>query len=147
MRVATMESQDVDAIDAICKRVQLAAAQGSVGVLGLGICVNLMRLRRRLDNMERIVAAREVRTEGDRRLLREVAQVHQRFANTMSRDRDQVAGMQPSPFFKFAIIRLFDALVVKAEDVAETAALGASVEFADLVNEDLKGHSAIKADG
>ena len=47
---------------------------------------------------------------------------------------------------KFIIVRLLDALAVKAEDVAETAALGASVEFAELVKEDL-GRSAAKVDG
>lgn len=38
--------------------------------------------------------------------------------------------------------RLFEDLIVSAEDIAETAALGASAEFANLVKEDLAGHNA-----
>lgn len=145
MRVAAMEPQDLplDAIEAICKRVQLATAGG---ILGLGVCVNLVRLRYRLDRMGCAISGRDVRTEADRSLLRYLAQFHQRIADAMSRDRDRIA-MQPRPFFWFVIVRLLDALVVQAEDVAETAALGASAEFADLVKEELKGRSAAGADG
>lgn len=146
MRVAAMEPQDLplEAIEANCKRVQLAAARG---ILGLGVCVNLVRLRHRLDKVGRVISGRDVRTEADRSLLRKIAQFHQRIADAMSSDRDRIVAMQPPPLFRFAIVRLLDALVVQAEDVAETAALGASAEFADLVEEELKGRSAAGADG
>lgn len=65
----------------------------------------------------------------------------------MSRDRDRLASMRPSPAFRFIILPLLDAIVVKAEDVAETAALGASVDFANLVKEDLNRRSVVKTDG
>lgn len=149
MRVAAMGPQDLplEAIEAICKRVQLAAARGFLGIVGLGVCVNLVHARHKLDKMGRTISAMNVRTAADRSLLHKVAQFHQRIADAMSSDRDRKAAMQPRPFFRFAIVRLLDALVVQAEDVAETAALGASAEFADLVEEELKGRSAAGAVG
>ena len=149
MRVAAVEPQDLtlDAIEAICKRIQLAAARGLLGIVGLGVCVNLVHARHKLGKMGRTISAMDVRTEADRSLLRKIAHLHQRLADAMSRDRDRIAAMQPPPLFRFAIVRLLDALVVQAEDVAETAALGASAEFADLVDEELKGRSAAGADG
>ena len=66
---------------------------------------------------------------------------------TTTIERDQLADSRPHLIFRVAGDRLFGALVVKAEDVAETAALGASMEFANLVTEDLKSHAASRADG
>lgn len=131
---------------AIRERVQRAVPQGSLGILGLGLWVILMRLHAKLDRMGRTVGAMDVRTEEDRRLLGELAQNLQRFADAMGSQSDRAAGMKPFPF-RFVIVRLFDALAVKAEDIAETAALGASVEFANLAKEELKRHSAAQADG
>ena len=141
MHVAALESQDLllEAIDAIYARVQRAVAQGFLGILGLGVCMNLIRLRRRLNKVGRIITVRDVHTDADRRVLRKIAQFHQRIADAMSSHRDWIADKQQPPFFKFAIVHLLDALIVQAEDIAETAALGASVEFANLVEEDLKG--------
>lgn len=151
MRVAAMESQDlllaVEAIDAICKRVQLASARGSAGVLGLGLCVKLVRLRYKLDDMARGISAADVRTDEDRGHLREVARSHQRIADHARSASAMLADLQPRPFLRFALMRLFDTLVVQAEDMAETAALGASAEFADLVVEELKGRNAATAVG
>lgn len=143
MRVATMAVQDLttDAIDAIRADVQLAAARGSAGILGLGLCAKLMRLRGKLDDMGRLVSAADVRTDEDRMLLGEVAQSHQALADVLSDARDQTAAKQPPPF-RFAIVHLFDALVVQAEDMAETAALSASAEFAALVKEELQSDQA-----
>ena len=143
MRVATMAVQDLktDAIDAIRADVQLAAARGSVGILGLGLCAKLMRLRGKLDDMGRLVSAADVRTDEDRMLLGEIARSHQTLADLLSDARDRIAA-KPPPFFRFAIVHLFDGLVVQAEDMAETAALGASAEFAALVKEDLQSDQA-----
>ena len=149
MRVVAMGSRELplDATDAISKRVQLAVAQGLCGILGLGVCVNLVRLRRRIDKMGRTISGWDVRTEADRSRLHKTAQFHQRIADAMGSDRDRIAAMRPPPLFRFPIVRLFDALVVQAEDVAETAALGASAEFASLVEEELMGRGAAAADG
>ena len=152
MSVATMESHDllwettgarvqlaVARVQLAVARVQLAVARGFLGILGLGVCMNLIRLHCRLDKVGRIITVRDVHTDADRRVLRKFAQFHQRIADAMSSHRDWIADKQQPPFFKFAIVHLLDALVVQAEDIAETAALGASVEFANLVEEDLKG--------
>ena len=141
-----MEAIDVrtTTIEAIRKRVRLALAQGSPGILCV---VTLMYARRVLDQVGRAISAADVRSEDDRRLLREVAECHQRFADTLNRYRDQLADSRPHLIFRVAGYRLSGALVVKAEDVAETAALGASMEFANLVTEDLKSHAASRADG
>ena len=149
MPVATMEflDQPMAAVEAILDRVQRAVDRGHLGILGLGLCVTLLRLSCTLDQMGRVVSTADEHTEDYRRLLREVARGHQRVADSMSRDLDQLANMRSSPAFRFIIVRLLDALVVKAEDVAETAALGASVEFANLVKEDLQGRSAAQTDG
>lgn len=147
MLVATM-SQDVtlDVTEAIRQRVQLAAARGQLGILGLGLYANLLRLRRRFGRVEREVSALDVRTEEDRSFLREFARGYQEVAESLDSYRDQLETMRP-PFFGAVLARLFDALVVSAEDIAETAALGASAEFADLVKEDLKGHRTAQTDG
>ena len=129
---------------AIHERVQCAVARGSFGILGLW--VKLMRLRPKLDRMGRTISAMDVCTEEGRRLLRECAQILQTCADTMSSQSDNTAGMTLFPF-RSVVVRLFDALAVKTEDIAETAALGSSVDFANLVEEELKRHSAAKADG
>ena len=143
MLVATMASQDLtlDATQAIRERVQLAAARGRLGILGLGLCADLLRLRRRFGRVEREVAALDVYTEDERKLLREFARCHQEVADSLDGYRDQLSAMR-LPFLGTILGRLFEALVVCAEDIAETAALGASAEFANLVKEDLKGHAS-----
>ena len=152
MRVAIMESEDLamgaidvctTTIEAIRQRLWLALAQGSLGIL----CVIILWYAGRvLDEVGDAISAADVRSEEDRRRLREVAENHQRFAAAMGSYHDQLADRQWS-LFRVVGGRLLDALVVKAEDVAETAALGASLEFANLVKEDLKGHDASSVDG
>lgn len=137
MPVAMMELPDhsMAAVEAILERVQIAIARGHLGILGLGLCVALLRLGSGLDRMARVVSAADEHAGDYRVFLREVARGHQRIADRMSRDRDRLASMRHSPALRFIIVRLLDALVAKAEDIAETAALGASVEFANLVKE------------
>ena len=149
MRVAAVKSEALalDEIDvrtsiikAIRKRVLLA--RGSLGTL----YVILLYARSELSQVGHAISAADVRSEGDRRLLREVAKDLQCFADAMSSCRSRLADSRWS-LFKVVVVRLVDALVVKAEDVAETAALGASLEFANLVKEDLKDHEASRVDG
>ena len=152
MRVATIESEDpaMDAIDVFTstieanrQRLRLALAQGS---LSIQIVFMLLDARRVLDQVGDAVSTADVRSEDDRTHLREVAEYHQRFADAMGSYRDGLADWRWS-LFKVVVVPLLDALVIKAEDVVETAALGASLEFADLVKEDLKGHNASSANG
>ena len=152
MRVATVESEDlaVDTIDvftstieAIRQRLRLALARGS---LGFQIVIILLYARGVLDQVGHAISAVDVRSEEDRVRLRAIAQGYQRFADAMGSCRDRLAN-SPWSLFGVVVVRLSDALVVKAEDVAETAALGASLEFANLVKEDLKGHDASRVDG
>ena len=149
MRVAAVKSEALalDEIDvhtsiikAIRKRVLLP--RGSLGTL----YVTLLYARSELSQVGHAISAADVRSEGDRRLLREVAKDLQCFADVMSSCRSRLADSRWS-LFKVVVVRLVDALVVKAEDVAETAALGASLEFANLVKEDLKDHEASRVDG
>ena len=140
MLVATMATQGV-AVDAIRERVRLAAAGGRLGILGLGLCADLLRLRRRFGQVEREVSALDVRTENERTLLREFAECQHGVAESLESCRAQLPQVQP-PFFGTLFGRLFEDLIVSAEDIAETAALGGSAEFAHLVDEDLKGHNA-----
>ena len=150
MRVATMESHDLamDAIDvfrsiieAIRKRLRLALAQGSLGMGNL--CLILLYARRVLNQMGPAISAADVHSEEDRRLLREVAEDLQRLSDAMDSCPYRLASSQWS-LFRVVVVRLVGALVVKAEDMAETAALGASLEFANLVKEDLKCHDVTK---
>ena len=92
--------------------------------------------------MRHAVSAAAEDTDGYRMFLREVARHNQSVATKLSSDRDQLAEMRPFPLLRFILVRLVDAAVIKAEDIAETAALGASLEFANLVEEDLKVHNA-----
>ena len=156
MHVATLESQDPPwettgaRVQLAVARVQLAVARVQLAVArgwGIAACVILFLLSRKLDDMGRMVSARDVHTEADRRLLRKIARGHQRIADSMSNARNLLADLQPRPFLWYRMMRLFDNVVVQAEDVAETAALGASMEFANLVKKDLKGHSTAKAGG
>ena len=149
MRVAVMESEglamhEIDVftsiIEAIRKRVRLALAQGSLGIL----CVILLYARRVLSQVRHAISAADVRSEDDRLLLREAAEDLQRFADAMSSCRGRLADSRN--LFRVVVVRLVDVLVVKAEDVAETAALGASLEFVSLVKEDLKSHDAARID-
>ena len=145
MRIATMESEDstMDAIVVFTSTIEHALAHGS---LSIQIVIGLWQARRVLDKLSRTISAADVRSEDDRAHLLDVAQGVQRFADTMDNYRDRLANRQRS-LFKVVVVPLLDALVIKAEDVAETAALGASLEFANLVKEDLKGHDASRVDG
>ena len=136
-----------DAVDAIWERVQSAIAQGTLGVLGLRLWWNLLCMHRRFDHLSRKVSRADVRTEDDRKILRAIARYVQSVGDALSDCRDEVAGItRPLPF-RGAVLNRFDVLFVEAEDLAETAALGASSEFANLVHEDLKAHRAAVADG
>jgi len=146
MATATLRFEDfeMDAVDAIWERVR---PQGSLGVVGLCLCWDLLCMRRSLDQLSRAVSAAYVSSEDDRKVLRRVAQRQQSLGDALSRYRDEFAAIpRPLPLRGVAL-RLFDGLVVKAEDVAETAALGASADFANLVHEDLKDHGIAKVDG
>ncbi len=149
MATATLRFEDfkMDAVDAIWERIQSAVAQGTLGVLGLRLWWNLPRMRRRFDQLGRLVSGADVRTEGDRKILREVAQHVQSVGDALSGCRDEVAGISRHLPFRGAILNLFDVLIVEAEDLAETAALGASAEFANLVREDLKSQHIASVDG
>lgn len=146
MATATLRPEDfeMDTVDAIWERVR---PQGSLGVFGLGLCWDLLCMRRSLDQLSRAVSAADVSSEGDREVLRRVARRQQSLADALSRYRDEFAGIpRPLPFRR-VVLRLFDALVTETEDLAETAALGASAEFANLVHEDLKSHHIANVDG
>ena len=152
MRVAAMESENLamDAVDvftstieAIRKHLWLALAKGSLGILCVII---LLYARHVLGQVGDEISDADVRSEDDRARLREAAQGLQGFADAMGYFRDLLANRRRS-LFKVVVVALLDALAIKAEDVAETAALGASLEFANLVKEDLKGHDASRVDG
>ena len=137
------EDLQMDALNAIRERmqsVQSMIARGSLGIVGLRLCVNLLRLRREFGRIGRAISAAEVRTEDDRRVLVSVAQRQQNAADVLSACRDQFAGIRRAVPLRGVVMHLFGALVITAEDVAETAALGASAEFADFVKENLKRH-------
>ena len=140
MLVPAMATQGV-ALAAIRERVQRAERRGRLGILGLGLCADLLRLRRRFERVACEVADLDVRTENERTLLREFARCQQLVAERLESYRNQLPTMQPSSLGTL-FGGLFEDLIVSAEDIAETAALGASAEFANLVKEDLAGHNA-----
>ena len=134
-------------IDASLKRVRLARAQGSRGVLFVAY---LWYTRRILDQAGNAISAADVGSEADRQLLLRAARHHQRLADALDGIRNQLVNERP-PLrllpFRFAAVRLLETLVVKAEDVAETAALGASAEFTKLVKENLRNHGVAEVNG
>ena len=134
-------------VDASLKRLRLTLAQGSRGVL-LVAC--LWHTRRMLDRSRDAISGADVTGEADRYLLHRVAARHQSFADVLERIRCQLADerlpLRLAPF-RFAAVRLLETLVIEAEDVAETAALGASAEFAKLVKEDLRNHRVAYVNG
>ena len=129
-------------VDANFKRVRLALAQGSLGVL---LVVSLWRTRQFLDLAGKAISAADVSSKADRELLLDVARRHQRLADALEGIHDRLAD-ERFPF-RFATVRLLDSLIIKAEDVAETAALGASAEFAKLVKEHLMDREAAQING
>lgn len=140
MLVPAMATQGV-ALDAIRERVQRAVGRGRLGILGLGLCADLLRLRRRFERVACEVGDLDVRTDNERTLLCEFARGQQQVAESLESYRNQLPTIQPSSLGTL-FGRLFEDLIVSAEDIAETAALGASAEFANLVKEDLAGHNA-----
>lgn len=135
------------AVDASLKRLRLTLAQGSRGVL---LVANLWYTRRMLGRSRDAISAADVTSEVDRDLMRWVAARHQSFADVLEGIRGQLADellpLRLAPF-RFAAVRLLETLVIEAEDVAETAALGASAEFAKLVREDLRNHRVAYVNG
>lgn len=134
-------------VDASLKRLRLTLAQGSRGVL---LVAYLWHTRRMLDRSRDAISGADVTSEADRYLLRRVAARHQSFADVLERIRCQLADerlpLRLAPV-RFAAVRLLETLVIEAEDLAETAALGASAEFAKLVNEDLRNHDLAYVNG
>ena len=150
MRVAA-DDPTIDAIYVVTstiERLRLALEQGSsrirIAFMLLDVLFRLWKVRRRLDQVGDALSTADVRSEDDRTLLREVAQEHQRSADTLGSFRDRLPDWRP---FKVVVVPRLEALVIKAEDVAETAALGASLEFANLVKEDLNRHNAPRVSG
>ena len=134
-------------VDTALKRLRLTLAQGSRGVV---LVANLWYTRRMLDRSRDAISATNVTSEADRDLLHQVATCHQSFADVLEGIRGQLASerlpLRLAPF-RFAAMRLLETLVVEAEDLAETAALGASAEFAKLVKEDLRNHGVVYVNG
>ena len=149
MATAALSLEDfrMDAVDAIWERVRSAIAQGTLGVLGVRLRWDLWRMHCRFDHLSREVSKADVCTEDDREILRKVAQHVQSVGDALGDCRDEFAGISRPLPFRGAVLNRFDVLVVAAEDLAETAALGASSEFANLVHEDLKAHRAAQVDG
>ena len=129
------------AIEVLAKRVQLAVARGSLEVR---LWMTLLRSRRALRTTRGCLDRAEVRSTEDRVLMSEVARGHTRFVATLERGRDRLTedgGTRPTMFRRLSL-RLMDGLVDEAGDIAETAALSASAEFARLVERDLDAHFA-----
>ena len=150
MRVA-VEDPTMDAIYVVTstiERLRLALEQGSLSIrivfMLLGMLYRLWNVRRLFDQVGDAISTMDVRSEDDRTLLREVAQEHQRFVDVAGSLRDRLADWR---LFKVVVVPRLDALVIKAGDIAETAALGASSEFANLVKEDLERHNAPRVSG
>ena len=154
MSIARTEDSAIDPIgvftsmvDASLKRVRLALAQGSCGVLFVAY---LWHTRCFLDRASDAISGADVTSEADRELLLAAARHHQRFTDTLEGIRDQLADerlpLRLVPL-RFLAVRLLEILVIEAEDVAETAALGASAEFAKLVKEELRNHGVAYVDG
>lgn len=134
-------------VDASLKRLLLTLAQGSRGVL---LVASLWYTRRMLGRSRDAISAADVTSEVDRDLMHWVAARHQSFADVLEGIHGQLADellpLRLAPF-RFAAVRLLETLVIEAEDAAETAALGASAEFAKLVREDLRNHRVAYVNG
>lgn len=127
------------AIEALAKRVRLAVERGS---LELRLWIALVRALRAFRTMGAALSRAEVVTDEDRALLAEVARGHARFATTLRSGRDRLvsnADHRPG-VFRRRNLRLMDTLMDDAGDLAETAALGASSDFARLVERELAAH-------
>lgn len=81
MPVPAMATQGV-ALDAIRERVQRAVGRGRLGILSLGLCADLLRLRRRFERVACEVGDLDVRTDNERTLLCEFARGQQQVAET-----------------------------------------------------------------
>lgn len=127
------------AIEVLAKRVRLAVERGSLEIRSW---LSLVRALRAFRTMGAALSRAEVVTDEDRALLAEVARGHARFATTLRWGRDRLVsnGDHRTGVFRRWNLRLMDTLMDDAGDLAETAAPGASSDFARLVDRELAAH-------
>ena len=123
---------DASIVQAASKRVRYAlAASSAVMVTGVG-CVYLWRSHRTIGKVQSAISRALIKTSEDRALLRGVACSLGESARALHAAlmEGEKRGVRQWPGFGPKLMNMLEELEASVEDAAETAALGASEEFA-----------------
>jgi len=134
----TFDDLDTEAtiLEGQAKRVRQAVLKGSMLLLGGKACFYLYRARRRTARLRATLSSLQVVTIQDRQLLRAGAVRLASAAealNAAHEQLEQAKAHQEIPLFGARMMRYLDDVACGIEDIAETAALGASQDFADAI--------------
>ena len=131
---------DASVIEAASKRVHLALLHGSLIAHGATICFYLHRAQAIGERIRRELSHAEIETAEDRAVMKEVAANLGQASRAFERafEEAEVTGIAKWPIFGNQLVRQLDQLACCLDDLAETAALGASEAFAASVLNELQ---------
>lgn len=129
---------DASLIEAAAKRVRTTAQEASIVVLGAVVCFYLHRAQKAGDRLRGSLSKIDIKTPEDRALLKEIAANLGQAATALESayeesERRRVNRMPFGP----RLLRQLEELACTFEDMAETAALGASEAFAAALRDEL----------
>ncbi len=138
----TFDEFDTDAtvLESQAKRVRHAILSGSMMLMGGKACFYLYRARRKTEALRTLLSSLHVETGQDRQMLRDGARRLASAASVLQAAHEQLEQNQAHkaiPLFGTRMMRYLDDVACAVEDIAETAALGGSAEFADLVRDEI----------
>lgn len=138
----TFNELDTDAtiLEAHAKRLHVAVMKGWLALLCTVLMCYLYRSRVHVNRLRRILSNLDIRTPEDRAHLREGASRLAAAAKTLNATFDLLQKRRAAlhvPWVGAPMMRSLESLICAVEDVAETAALGASQDFATVVRSEI----------
>jgi hypothetical protein len=136
---------DASLIEAAAKRMRTAAQEASIVVLGAVVCFYLHRAQKAGNKLRDSLSKIDIKTTEDRGLLKEIATNLGQAATALESAYEQSERRRVDRYpFGSQLLRQLEELACTFEDMAETAALGASEAFAaalrDELSKNLRGH-------
>jgi len=145
MTTTTLTFTDLDTeatiLEAHAKRVHRAAMQGVLFVLGTVACYYLRRAKTKTRRLRTLISGLDIRTADDRAHMAEGAKKLAAAAAALNAAYEQLERAHTAravPVVGAAMMRYLDDVACMVEDIAETAALGASKDFADTVRAEVR---------
>ena len=141
LRAAELVELDTDSsfIESAAKQVRRAILHSHVISMTVVTCYYLGRSQRVVDSLRAKLSEAEVKSPEDRAFMKDIGTNLAQAARALSAayEQSQKRGVSRIPIFGERMINHLDLLSCTLEDMSETAALSASVEFSQLVRKEV----------